>query len=126
MRRIKKFAVYPNPKFDPDTFKFIRFGKRYHFTNGGIKQNFINLFLTSIQWPTTDDLYRNGNSKGGKMKNIQDSIEELIIHYVVTDPLGKLPKMLNLAEKIDQGHLHEKEINGIRCGYFNGFKLCWV
>ena len=48
------------------------------------------------------------------MKNIQDSIEELIIHYVVTDPLGKLPKMLNLAEKIDQGHLHEKEINGIR------------
>ena len=48
------------------------------------------------------------------MKNIQDSIEELIIHYVVTDPLGKLPKMLNLAEKIDQGHLHENEINGIR------------
>jgi len=30
------------------------------------------------------------------------------------DPLGKLPRMLDLAEKLDKGDMHATQINGLR------------
>lgn len=48
------------------------------------------------------------------MNTIQKSALNMLLNYVMDDPLGKLPRMLDLAEKLDKGNMHATQINGLR------------
>jgi len=48
------------------------------------------------------------------MNRIQKSALNMLLNYVMEDPLGKLPRMLDLAEKLDKGDMHATQINGLR------------
>lgn len=48
------------------------------------------------------------------MNTIQKSALNMLLNYVMDDPLGKLPRMLDLAEKLDKGNMHAPQINGLR------------
>ena len=48
------------------------------------------------------------------MSRIQRTAVNLILDYISTDPMEKLPKMLDLAEKLDRGKHYTKEIRVMR------------
>lgn len=48
------------------------------------------------------------------MNLVQKAAVKMLLRYIADDPMEKLPKMLNLAEKLDKGHLHTPHINGLR------------
>lgn len=48
------------------------------------------------------------------MNKIQKTAFNLMLDYVVDNPLEKLPKIIELAEKLDRGNLHTSLINGVR------------
>lgn len=48
------------------------------------------------------------------MKMLQRAMVELLLRYLVNNPIAKLPKMIKLAEKMDRGKLHTSQIQAIR------------
>jgi len=48
------------------------------------------------------------------MDVIQKAALKMLLHYIEDDPMEKLPKMLDIAEKLDRGNLHAPQIKGLR------------
>lgn len=48
------------------------------------------------------------------MIKIKKAAASLLLNYIADDPLAKLPKMFDIAEKLDRGHLHTTQINAMR------------
>ena len=48
------------------------------------------------------------------MSRLQRTAVNLILDYISTDPMEKLPKMFDLAEKLDRGKNYTKEIRAMR------------
>lgn len=48
------------------------------------------------------------------MNRFQKTAVSLLLDYISDDPLGKLPKMFELAEKLDKGNLHTTQISALR------------
>jgi len=48
------------------------------------------------------------------MNKISKTAANLLLSYIVDNPMEKLPKMFELAEKLDRGHLHTTQINAVR------------
>jgi len=48
------------------------------------------------------------------MNRIQKAAVKLLLNYISEDPLGKLPKMIKLAEKLDRENLYANQINVLR------------
>ncbi|MGI5970996.1 MAG: radical SAM protein [Oscillospiraceae bacterium] len=48
------------------------------------------------------------------MNMIQRRAVNVLLNYVTDDPIKKLPKMLELAEKLDRGNLHSTQISALR------------
>jgi len=48
------------------------------------------------------------------MNRIKKTAVSLLLNYVSDDPMEKLPKMFNIAEKLDRGNLHANMISGMR------------
>ncbi|MGI5936152.1 MAG: radical SAM protein [Oscillospiraceae bacterium] len=49
------------------------------------------------------------------MNTLKKAAMNKLLDYVVSDdPMGKLPKMFDLAEKLDRGHMHESKIQSLR------------
>jgi len=48
------------------------------------------------------------------MNRLQKTTVSLLLNYVADDPLGKLPKMIELAEKLDKGNLYTSQIRVVR------------
>ena len=44
------------------------------------------------------------------MKRFRKAAAMVIVYYLSNNPLKKLPRMLHLAEKLDKGNMHEKQI----------------
>jgi len=52
---------------------------------------------------------------GGLMMNkIQKAAVNMLLNYVADNPIEKMPKMLDIAEKLDRGNLHATQINALR------------
>ncbi|NLY43684.1 MAG: radical SAM protein [Clostridiaceae bacterium] len=48
------------------------------------------------------------------MNRIQKTAVNLLLNYISDNPMGRLPKMLEIAEKLDRGGLHSVQINALR------------
>jgi Radical SAM superfamily. len=48
------------------------------------------------------------------MNKIQKTAVNLLLNYVSDDPIGKLPKMFEIAEKLDRGNIHTPQITMLR------------
>ncbi|NLM49892.1 MAG: radical SAM protein, partial [Clostridiaceae bacterium] len=48
------------------------------------------------------------------MNIFQKTAARIILKSIADDPMGKLPRMIDLAEKLDKGKRHTVQINGIR------------
>ena len=48
------------------------------------------------------------------MNKIQKTAVSLLLNYISDNPMEKLPKMLDIAEKLDRGNLHADYINALR------------
>lgn len=48
------------------------------------------------------------------MNKIQKTALNLLLNYVTDDPMEKLPKMFEIAEKLDRGNIHTTQINTLR------------
>jgi len=48
------------------------------------------------------------------MNRIQKTAVNLLLEYISDDPVEKLPKMFEIAEKLDRGNLHTTQINALR------------
>ncbi len=48
------------------------------------------------------------------MKRVRTRAMDLLMRYLATDPMKKLPAMLRIAEKVDKGGLHAGQIQSLR------------
>jgi MoaA/NifB/PqqE/SkfB family radical SAM enzyme len=48
------------------------------------------------------------------MKKVQNTALDLLLRYLSSDPMEKLPAIFSLAEKLDRGHIHENQIQTLR------------
>jgi len=48
------------------------------------------------------------------MNVFQKAAVNMLLNYIVDDPLGKLPKIIDLAEKVDRGHMHTSQLETVR------------
>jgi len=48
------------------------------------------------------------------MNKIQKTAAHLLLNYISDNPMEKLPKMFDIAEKLDRGNMHSTQINGLR------------
>jgi len=48
------------------------------------------------------------------VNKIQKTAVNLLLNYLANNPMEKLPKMFEIAEKLDVGNLHATQINGLR------------
>jgi len=48
------------------------------------------------------------------MNIIRKTTAKMLLNYISDDFLGKLPKIINLAEKLDRGNYHATQINAVR------------
>jgi len=48
------------------------------------------------------------------MNMIQKAATNMLLNYIVDDPLEKMPKIIELAEKLDRGNIHATQIKAVR------------
>lgn len=48
------------------------------------------------------------------MRKLRDVFLDLLLRYLITDPIAKLPTILSLVEKLEKGHIYEAEIRAAR------------
>ncbi len=48
------------------------------------------------------------------MNKLKKSVVDLVLRYLSSNPMDKLPELLNLAEKLDRGNLHASSIQAAR------------
>ena len=48
------------------------------------------------------------------MSILQDALLEVLLRYLVSDPMAKLPTMLSIVEKLDRHRTYEREISAVR------------
>lgn len=48
------------------------------------------------------------------MRKLRDVFLDVLLRYLIEDPIAKLPTILSLAEKLEKGHIYEREIRGAR------------
>ncbi|HQA59299.1 MAG TPA: hypothetical protein PK033_15690, partial [Acetivibrio sp.] len=48
------------------------------------------------------------------MNMIQKAAVNMLLNYITDNPVQKLPKMFELAEKLDRGNLHTHHIRTVR------------
>ena len=49
------------------------------------------------------------------MNKIKKAAANMLLDYIISDdPLEKLPKIFDIAEKLDRGNLHTAQIDGVR------------